>query len=265
MKRRKPGSVELIGTLALTLVLTGTIALADPPIPSHQGVLAGAAPMPEVVEFRGQFDYPLFVAAARALLPDGTVDPELFHPAHAEAITELLARPATDGCIDLAWSSSLDSPPAGRDTLADALDESDNVLVGTVTGRIHGFYTDRPGVLVRFVTTETLKGGAGWSESHVFLPVGTFHVGERTLCKTNRSYPAPPELGDQLLVLFDDGWFNDESPILGVGPSDLVTLPRIGSVALPELYRRGESELERASSLDVLEQVRRMLVAGAGR
>lgn len=211
-------------------------------------VAAGESEMPELIHFKEHYDWPLFVAAERVFLASGEVDPELFQAPIARGIIRLLNLPRKGGCVSFDYITSLDQPPSDRAHLADALRNSDNVILAVVTGRRYGFWEDRPGSLLRIATEEVLKGSPLRDINYLFFAVGNFQVNNVKLCIKNPNFGPLPGVDERVIVMFDDNFFNDGSELLGVGPTGIVTLKRGEPVGLPKHFRKTDWALEGISA-----------------
>lgn len=215
-------------------------ASAETKTPKQQQILSGTDPMPSLVR-HPDFRKPVFVGAHRVLTKDGKVVRRLFRRGNARLIEQSLAKDPTGGCVELDLSSSSDYRDPRGQSLARSVSESDNVLVGTVTGLVAGFLETRPGTLVRFETREVLKGKAR-AKHFVFFPAGDFRVGQVDICARSSYFPETPHLGDGLLVLFDDSRLSERTDIIFVRSSDVVSFHR-GSAKLPMFFQEASPEL----------------------
>lgn len=255
MKKRVPYPVLLIG-IALILPL----AVQGGAEPAQEKVAKGWPSMPDLVWFKPDYTFPLFVAAERVLDANGSVDSELFPEAIAEQITELLAKDQKGSCIEDDSVSSIDLPGSIA-SFADAVSESDNVILTEVVGLRFGFRDARAGSLLRITTIEVLRGVPKRNDHYVFFAEGNFRVGKKNLCKTNRNFAKRPNVGDELLVMYDDHWFNDGSELLSTGPTGLVPL-KLGQVELPQHYWKTDPDLSGASRHSLSDYVREIVSAG---
>ncbi len=228
----------LSSTLCLALTVSGAFAgdvLAQSASSFDMKLeqrVAGSAPMPRSMASIDATRPPTFVAADRVLLADGSVDPSLFRPAEVGIIQRHLALDPTNGCISLDMDSS-DHLPAngGHPLIGDVIRESENVVVAEVTGRIYGYVGFDPGTLLRVETQETLWGGSYGESYLIHFPVGSFNVGVHRICRTTTGFPSPPEIGDRVLLLYNDIEFSTHTEFVNVRATDVVVLPKSGAVS----------------------------------
>jgi len=206
--------------------------------PNLETLAKGTDPMPRIVPSISATRRPEFVAADRVLLPDGTVDPALFRLGEADIIqTRLAKEPSDDGCIHFDLQDSSDFPSGGRKvSVNEAIRSSENVIVAEVTGRIYGYHAYDPGTLLRVVTGEVLGGKANRELFYVHFPVGSFRVGEHRVCRTTIGFPAPPGIGERLLLMYYDSQVSTKTEFLEVRATNVVVLPKRGSVVFSEYF-----------------------------
>lgn len=151
------------------------------------------------------------------------------------------------------WVSRVN--PVDRSSLRAAARTSQLVLEGTVVGRDYGFYEgDIPGQLLKVATERVMRGDSQLDWYYVFYPVGEFEAGPYTFCKTDDRYPAPPEIGDRVLLLVPEPGEPGE-PFLPVEAAEsIVVLGKSGEARLPKSF--GEGEERRWSRSKVLSEVR---------
>jgi hypothetical protein len=222
--------------------------------------------MPEILFFHEDGDDPVFVSPRRLFLPTGELDKDLFQRGYMIGFELMFNQEEESGCIQIDVSADhRDQPAYEWKTLSAALQRSDNVVVGRVTGRAFGFTVDNPGTLIRFAPMEVLKGLAPWDFRYVFFPSGDFSLPDgRRICAIHHQWPSSPQIGDALLIMYDDTWHNDRRELLNVRAFQLVTLPMKGSVSLPRNYRESDSAISNKTKADFLDEVRRELRAEAG-
>lgn len=212
-----------------------------------------AVPMPKTFWVEPQTgEYPLWIDASEMLTADGKLREDLFHPHARFLIEEALKTPASDGCIHLTeyYESIVNTPD--RTSLAKAARTSELILLGTVTARSFGFEGYTPGQLLRIRRDEVLKGEReALSEYYVFVPVGEFTIGEKKICKTDKRYAEPPQIGDQVLLFVPEHFRRDDAYLTILDEHGLVTLKQTGEASLPRRLR-GEA----ANREQVLARVR---------
>lgn len=185
---------------------------------------------------------PIFVSAsclAKELAQGGI---ERIRDLFDTLIVHQLERAATDGCADLGHGDE-NVIPESRRTFKNAVDSADNILVTRVVARSPGFHHGVAGTLLSLETDHILKG-FGKSFNRIFVEIGTFDIGDLSICKTSFYYPKLPELGDKVVILFNNDWYNRDSPILSLdGFSGLIVLPPSGPPALSQHYFKSHSAL----------------------
>jgi hypothetical protein len=223
-----------------------------------------SAEIPEVLHIPNAGNkYPAWVAAERVLTPSGEVDPSIFSLSDQVIIGQLLHRAAQDGCIQVGREQADESTgPERRDrqTVASMAKSAGWVFRARVTARATGFNGGVPGTLLEIVPEETLKGPSDRSGAHyIFVPVGTFSVGGKKICKTDERYPALPEAGDRVLLFVDLFWRNEGRFLWAGGDSGIITIRKEGLVSLPKRYRAAESSLEGGGEGELLHRIRQAL------
>lgn len=212
---------------------TGTGDLLGQPAESKlEKRVRGSTPMPRSLPSTDPTMPPVFVAADRVLQSDGSVDASMFRPGQVGTIQQHLDKePSNDGCIRLDMMSSEHLPQnGGRPPIAEVISRSGNAVVAEVTGRIYGYTGSVPGTLLRVETQEVLRGWANRESSFIHFPEGSFEVGDRRICYTTLGFPSPPEIGDRVLLLYDDIEFSTRTEVLNVRATDVVVLPQSGAV-----------------------------------
>lgn len=204
-----------------------------------QEVAEGEPPMPDQLVYESFSPMPVFVSAQRAATSNGDLDETYFHAGDLGFLRNFLDQPqGDDECLRIDKFSEADRAPSGHGTLAGAIEESDNVIVARVVGRTFGFSGSTPGTLLRLVTEEALAGTSR-DVQYLFFPVGNFRFGDREICSTNPKRPrSAPGLGDRLLVLFDDYWWNDRYDFVRTnGATGAIPLRAEKGVDLPPAFR----------------------------
>lgn len=206
--------------------------------------------------------YPAWVAADQVLTPSGEVDPSLFSLADQFIIKGYLQLPPREGCIRLGQEQELEEVRVGpqkavRQSLASTARSAGWVFSATVTDRAPGFSGSTPGTLLEVVPQETLKGPQSRGGAHyIFIPVGTFSVGETKICKTDDRYAALPEIGERVLLFIDLFWRNQGQFLWAGGDSGIITINKKGVTSLPRRYIRTEPRFEGGEEGNLLRFVR---------
>lgn len=196
----------------------------------------GSAPMPRTLPSTLLAMPPIFVAADRVLLPDGSVDPSMFRPGEIENIRyELDLQPSDGGCVDMMSSDQL-PPNGGHPRLSEVIRDKENTVLTEVTGRIYGYFGFVPGTLLRVETREVLKGKANRETYFIHFPEGAFEVGDRRICRTTLGFPSPPELGDRVLLLYYNIEAWAKTSFLNVRATDVVVLPQSGPIRFSSFF-----------------------------
>lgn len=243
-------AVIVLTTLSIVL-LSGSPSAAG-------GGRAEAEPMPEVLhtEFDRSIgiEAPRWVSLEAAVGADGELIEERFHPNALVSLRSLLARPAEHGCIRQgAIYDDLVNPPDWT-TVAKLVRNSALLVRGKVTGTAFGFQGGMPGQLIRLEPIEYLRGDSQPVESfYFFVPVGTFGIGGKVICKTDPRYAEVPDVGDEVLVAEQHRRRPAESFIHTHLAPGLVTLHHDGTLSLPQAFRGEDAP---RSVVDLLERVR---------
>jgi hypothetical protein len=242
-------------SLAVVVFLAGAVLLASPAIsqqdvarptpsrPEDIGATPGHLPKVHYVPSRApEMTYPMWIESSMALHEDGTINTTLMHPEGVKEIEAIRAMPQEGGCVQFGpvFEDIVDSP--SRSTPEEAVKSARLVIFGKVTEKSYGFKVDVPGQLLRVVPEEVLKGQAREVPAYfVFLPIGTFNLGNLTICKTDSRYSEPPAVGDEVLLFVPPigEWQQDQrEPFLELlDDGGLVTVHADGKVALPKRYQ----------------------------
>ena len=216
-------------------------------------VLPGTLPMPELVKNKFYVRY-VFVAAERALRPNGQVNKKYFRKDFAADVTHYVSQPVVRGCAR--GRVFISHPyPASRTDFVSAVDEVDTAFTAVVTGWRQGFYFGMPGTLLRIAPEEALKGTPHGGSRYVFVAGGEFYVNDTRLCVEAEQWSSIPALGSRVLILFEQEHYEDLE-ILPIGPTGIVPLEGRMEGDLPELYRRTNPEMLEMSVDELLGRVR---------
>lgn len=249
-------------TLFLLLLLFAPLPLAT----HGQEVVEGEVPMPDVLVYPSFSSTPVFVSAERAVTPEGEIDGSYFHSGDLAFLRDSLDRPDDkEGCLRISKSSASDRSPEGHDSLTSAARGSDNVIVAKVIGRLHGFSGPTPGTLLRLETEEVLSGAAR-DHQYLFFPVGDFSFAGRRICSSNPKRPrSAPDLGDRLLVLFDDYWWNDRYDLVRPnGATGAIPLPADRGIVLPPAFLAKDGAWQGKPPSELVDWVRGLLIPRKG-
>jgi len=207
------------------------------------------------VEWRSA-ETPLFVAADAAVHSDGEINTALYpSPQARQELMGIVGQPPTDGCVraeEFYWEGLAPE----RSTLEEGGKNSELVFKATVTGRQYGFRDMEPGQLLRVVPQEVFKGQAPLGAYWIFFPAGTFEAGPFSICKIDRRYPAPPKLGDTLLLMIPEV-HETALPYLELVNGESVIVLSEEDRAPRVSQRYNHSLEEEVSSAEVVQRVRR--------
>jgi len=208
--------------------------------------------------------YPAFAAAERVLTPSGEVNSALFSLGDRSIISGYLRVPPRDGCIRLAQERILETvgpERTDRQSLADmAKGGAGWVFSARITARAPGFNGSNPGTLLEVVPEEIFKGPRDRGGAHyVFVPIGTFSVGGKKICKTDERYAALPEVGDRVLLFIDLNWLNQGRFLWTGEDSGIITISREGVVSLPKRYMKTEPSLAGGQEENLLRFIRKSI------
>lgn len=199
--------------------------------------------------------YPTFVSATAAVNEDGTLNEKLLHPASKSTLENLLSQDAVNGCIQIeeVWWEEMGVP--SRESVQTATQRSDLVARGKVVGKEYGFRFHEPGQLVEVHIEQTYKGKLSSEDLLTFIPVGTFTAGPYQICKIDRRFVQPPEIGDEVLLFVPVVERSDEPYVDLVDGSGLVVL-EAQSARMPKQFdSRDHGDLGREEVLDLVQSI----------
>ncbi len=216
--------------------------------------------MPETFFADETEQHPSWVSAGRVLTPAGEVDASLFPASFPEQLRYLLNLPEKDGCLPLREVLISRIDPPVREDISQAARTAGVVMLAQVTGVAPGFRLTEAGHLVRVRPAEVLKGKekVTLDEYYFFMPVGSFTVGEKRLCKTDQRYPSLPEIGQEVL-LFAFGAAT--RPYLNIQDDGGIVVLREKAIDVPERYR--SDPLTQGKTRDELVEIVRKLAERA--
>jgi hypothetical protein len=266
-------------SLAAGAFLAGALLLSSPSIarqdaarpqpPEDIGATPGHLPKTHYIPSRAaSSSYPFWVDASMVLNADGSPNTTLLHPATVILIENFRKNAAGKDSVAVGHYFEDQVSPPERTTLEQATRNSRLVLLGTVTERAYGFAGDEPGQLLRVTPDEIMKGQPRNVPAYfVFMPVGTFKIGNLTIRKTDDYYSDPPAIGEQVVLFVPDSWDwqqNQQDPYLELlDPSGIVTIHSKSKVSLPKRLRQDLSAA--SSSLGADELLARVRAAVAGK
>ena len=196
-----------------------------------------AQDMPDQIYSDGESPYAVWTAMEKVTLPDGGVDLGALHELTQSRIASYMDLPSVGPCIIL-QSIVFDHYTPG--SLSQAVVEAEAILVGMVTGTAVGFDIDQPGTLVRVTPVEFLKSELEQEEGEyfVFLPIADFHLGRKSFCKVDSSFPEVPNEGDEVLLFFRENSRPSPNFVRLWDGEDVVFFAN-GQGELPESYVSG--------------------------
>lgn len=147
--------------------------------------------------------YPLWIAAEAAFDQHGEVITDLCDPGSCIFLKSLAATPPdpVSGCIEREEADELLWDPPDRSTLEKSVKSSQLVLFAEVEDTAFGFMGGVPGQLIRVEPKRDFKGERLLDGYFFFFPAGNFVAGPYEICKIDRSYPAIPTVGDEVLLM----------------------------------------------------------------
>jgi hypothetical protein len=107
------------------------------------------------------------------------------------------------------------------------------VLVARVAAVSYGLADGIPGALLEVQPQEVLRAAKPLPDQRhfVIVPVGSFTLAGKAICKTSDLYP---ELKvDQEILLFVSDFWGEADQVLRVGQMQIIPLPEKGTVRLP--------------------------------
>lgn len=196
----------------------------------------GPAPVPDLLYATPESTSPIWASAPVSVGRDGKVRSKLFGD-FAPGLQQELERPA-QGCLgfETAHVDSILPPP--RSTLDDAVKHSWTRILARVTNREFGIYSGFvPGQLLQVVPIETFGKALPEQHYYAFVPVGSFRLGDRTICKEDATYARPPAVGDEVFLFIAGPPLGIDGNLLMIyGPGDIVPVGPDGVLSLPRHY-----------------------------
>jgi hypothetical protein len=264
MKRAALSAAVLL--FVLTFSSRGTTAQQDAarPQPVYQDIGAQPGHLPKVHYIPSQAadsKYPFWVDASMVLNADGSLNTDLLAPSAVMTLKALRANAPAQGCLAVGHVFYDRVGVPERSTPEQAVRNSRFVLLGTVTEKTYGVGGDQPGQLLRVTPDEIIKGQPRSVPAYfVFLPAGTFKIGNLEICKTDEFYTESPAVGEQMLLFVPDSWDwqqNQGDPYLNVlDESGIITIHADASVSLPRPFRTKIKAAPPASAGALLSSVR---------
>lgn len=245
MKRVAPSVAVVLFVLMFSS--RGTTAQQDVarPQPVYQDIGAQAGHLPKVHYIPSQAadsKYPFWIDASMVLNDDGSPNTDLLEPSAVITVKTLRANAPARGCQTVGhyFFDRVGRPE--RNTPQQAARNSRFVLLGTVTEKTYGIGGNQPGQLLRVTPDEIFKGQPRNVPAYfVFLPAGTFKIGNLEICKTDEFYTEPPAVGEQVLLFVPDSWDwqqNQSDPYLNVlDESGIITIHADATASLPRPFR----------------------------
>ena len=205
---------------------------------------------------------PIFVAAEKTLLPNGEVDPQLLNENAVSWIEqEYLSSDPEEPCrsMHLADDHLNTSEPSWQD-FASITADADFIAVVRVTGIRDGFFAHGVGgSLIRLKPMQWLKGHADWQLKYLFIQVGDLQLGNRNFCLSHGQHSTMPEVGDRLVVSYEDKSVNRTYPLIYTSAPNIITLQGNGQASLPPWVRQKHPDWVGKPSASILGEIRRIL------
>ncbi len=250
------------------LVASAAVAEQDAVRPPLQDIGAEPGHLPKVhyIASEAWRPSPIWIDASMVLNHDGSVDTALVPKDEADwFLAPLLSSTPEHGCVHTGGILQDNVNAPDRGSLEEAAKSSRLVILGRVTEKAFGLEAYIPGQLLRVVPLETLKGQPRNVPAYfVFMPVGNFKIGTVPICATDKRYPDPPQVGDEVLLFVPDGpnWQAKQSePFLELlDDGGIVTLHADSTVSLPARFAKAGAP--RLKPEDVLSRVRGAVVQG---
>lgn len=221
----------------LLFLVSGLLLVGSTTLRAEEKGARSEVPMPQVLQ-NPAWENPFWVGAPTAFDQSGTLKEELFHRASVSALKGILARPMLDGCVKVeeVFYEYVEMQP--RDSIDLAFSTADLVFHGKVTGLSVGFDTGYPATLVRIENLRLAKGSSPLKVAYFAWPIAEFEVTGKKLCKTDSRYPAPPQLGDEILAFVKQTQPIDFPMLHLEAPGDIVILRANSEVDYAEDMRR---------------------------
>jgi len=188
--------------------------------------------MPATITLAGA-QAPAWVEASIAVTPVGTVNGEVL-PEHGAGVAALLALPQTNGNGCVSVGPIIQDRPFTRQrgSFEDLITHSRSVVLARVSGKAYGFWAGIPGQLLQVTPERVFGNRLTRVYYYYFVPVGTFRVGNTTICKTDSRFATPGEIGSDV-ALFVDQPADRGNMLFVLEPEDIVGINRDGSLRLP--------------------------------
>ena len=188
--------------------------------------------MPATITLAGA-QAPAWVEASIAVTPVGTVNGEVL-PEHGAGVAALLALPQTNGNGCVSVGPIIQDRPFTRQrgSFEDLITHSRSVVLARVSGKAYGFWAGIPGQLLQVTPERVFGNRLTRVHYYYFVPVGTFRVGNTTICKTDSRFATPGEIGSDV-ALFVDQPADRGNMLFVLEPEDIVGINRDGSLRLP--------------------------------
>lgn len=225
--------------------------------------------------YSGDRSYPAWVSADAAITPSGEVIDDLFSQASRFELEATFKRKRPiNGCLRIKeFYTDYPSPP-DRTSLEKAIRDSDAIATASVLAKDYGFHASTPGQLIAAEITESIRGPLRVGAIRYFMiPQGEFRAGSYDICKIDRRYARPPEVGEEVLLLIPSVE-EPEDPFLDlVWSTSLITFQEEGTASLPRRFSLADSTTKETGNAtagevtksQVLHRVRQYVGRGHGR
>jgi hypothetical protein len=193
---------------------------------------------PEVIwpSSHTQQSAPIWVSATRAVDANHNIDWDFLGEAAASRYETVLLREQAstrDGgkyrepksgipdhnqeCLNLADSiAPMSGLTSGQTSTESLIQDSAVVFHGEITAIDYGFFTGRPGSLLRIETQGQSKAYHRvdpFPYAYVYFFNGTFDVGDTTYCNQHSLFPYTPQIGDSITVISGLGGLGEDGRV----------------------------------------------------
>ncbi|HEX3068763.1 MAG TPA: hypothetical protein VHX14_09300 [Thermoanaerobaculia bacterium] len=174
---------------------------------------------------------PAWVDGSTAVTHAGIVNGDVL-PDHGAGVAAILALPQSNGCASVGPIVQERPFTRQRGSFEDLITLSRSIVLARITGKAYGFWAGIPGQLLQVTPQRVFGNRLTRMYYYYFVPVGTFHVGSTTICKTDSRFAAPGETGSEV-ALFVDQPADREDKLFILEPEDVIGINRDSSLRLP--------------------------------
>jgi hypothetical protein len=238
--------VRILGVAALLALGSGPPCEAAAPQKLEQ-ITPAAPDIPPILNANWDLidkTFPTWVSLEAAFTSSGELVETAFNSLSLRYIRGLLSTPVdpAKGCAVYGEVYESWVNPPERHTLQLAVSNSKHIVLGKVLASEIGFDRGTAGTLFLMQPSRIEKGGQLPSKIFFFVPIARFRIAEKDYCKEDSRYPAPPRIGDEVLLLLPGPvGASDEFVDLRFETS-LIVLPHNGSPRVPTVFRTSETD-----------------------